>query len=385
MTVLIGDGLRAVNSRRRPDRVLLTAAASLSIIGLTLVWSTTRVRLEAAGDQGEYFVLRQGLFVVLGMLAAVLVGRADRRLLRSVAWPTYALSLVLLVAVLSPLGTEINGTRAWLVLPGGFTLQPAELAKISVILLAAGWLSDRAGTHSADDPPDGRSVIAVLGAYGAVAALLLLQPDLGSALVLAAAVLVMLWVSGVRWTWVAALLLAGVLAAAGAYATGLLDDYQVARFAAFLDPAGDPLGVGYNVSQALIATGSGGLLGQGLFHGGQTQGAFVPYQFTDFIFSAAGEELGLIGAATVVGLVLVVLLRGVQASAEATDLYDRVMAAGVVAWLGTQAFENIGMNLGLLPVTGVPLPFVSYGGSSTLAAWVGIGLLVHVGLHRRRP
>ena len=176
------------------------------------------------------------------------------------------------------------------------------------------------------------------------------------------------------------LVLAGALASVGAYVVGVLDAYQVARFTAFLDPRADPQGVGYNVEQALIAIGTGGVRGQGLLDGVHTQGAFVPYQYTDFIFSAIGEELGMIGGLAVIALFVLLLLRGVAAATQA-DRFGALLATGIVCWFAAQGFENLGMNLGLLPVTGVPLPFVSYGGSSVIAAWIGVGLLLRVSRH----
>jgi len=187
-------------------------------------------------------------------------------------------------------------------------------------------------------------------------------------------------VAGVRRRLLVGLVLAGALASVGAYVVGVLDAYQVARFTAFLDPRADPQGVGYNVEQALIAIGTGGVRGQGLLDGVHTQGAFVPYQYTDFIFSAIGEELGMIGGLAVIALFVLLLLRGVAAATQA-DRFGALLATGIVCWFAAQGFENLGMNLGLLPVTGVPLPFVSYGGSSVIAAWIGVGLLLRVSRH----
>ncbi len=365
---------------RRFDVWILVSAVSLSLIGIAMVYSTTWVRLMRDGDPGGYFAIRQALFVVLGMLAAWVVYRLDRPSLMALTVVGYALSVLGLLAVLSPLGTTINGTRAWLTLPGGFTLQPAEFAKVFVVLLAALWLSDRRGMRGLDDPPEPQAVLGVLGATGLVAGLLLLQPDLGSALVTGAAVLGVLFVAGVRRRLLIGLVLAGGLVGVAAYVTGVLDAYQVARFTAFLDPQADPQGVGYNVQQALIAIGTGGVQGQGLLDGVHTQGAFVPYQYTDFIFSAVGEELGMIGGLTVIGLFVLFLLRAVAAASQA-DRFGALLATGIVCWLAAQGFENLGMNLGLLPVTGVPMPFVSYGGSSVIAAWIGVGLLLRVSRH----
>ena len=371
---------RLPETARRVDVWILVCAVSLSLVGIAMVYSTTWVRLMRDGDPGGYFAFRQGLFVVLGVLAAWVVYRLDRPTLMVLAAAGYAGSVLGLLAVLTPLGTTINGTRAWLTLPGGFTLQPAEFAKVFVVLLAALWLSDRHGMRGLNDPPEPQAVLGVLGATGLVAGLLLLQPDLGSALVMGAAVLGVLFVAGVRRRLLVGLVLAGALASVGAYVVGVLDAYQVARFTAFLDPRADPQGVGYNVEQALIAIGTGGVRGQGLLDGVHTQGAFVPYQYTDFIFSAIGEELGMIGGLAVIALFVLLLLRGVAAATQA-DRFGALLATGIVCWFAAQGFENLGMNLGLLPVTGVPLPFVSYGGSSVIAAWIGVGLLLRVSRH----
>ena len=371
---------RLPETARRVDVWILICAVSLSLVGIAMVYSTTWVRLVRDGDPGGYFAFRQGLFVVLGVLAAWVVYRLDRPTLMVLAAAGYAGSVLGLLAVLTPLGTTINGTRAWLTLPGGFTLQPAEFAKVFVVLLAALWLSDRHGMRGLNDPPEPQAELGVLGATGLVAGLLLLQPDLGSALVMGAAVLGVLFVAGVRRRLLVGLVLAGALASVGAYVVGVLDAYQVARFTAFLDPRADPQGVGYNVEQALIAIGTGGVRGQGLLDGVHTQGAFVPYQYTDFIFSAIGEELGMIGGLAVIALFVLLLLRGVAAATQA-DRFGALLATGIVCWFAAQGFENLGMNLGLLPVTGVPLPFVSYGGSSVIAAWIGVGLLLRVSRH----
>ena len=371
---------RLPETARRVDVWILICAVSLSLVGIAMVYSTTWVRLMRDGDPGGYFAFRQGLFVVLGVLAAWVVYRLDRPTLMVLAAAGYAGSVLGLLAVLTPLGTTINGTRAWLTLPGGFTLQPAEFAKVFVVLLAALWLSDRHGMRGLNDPPEPQAELGVLGATGLVAGLLLLQPDLGSALVMGAAVLGVLFVAGVRRRLLVGLVLAGALASVGAYVVGVLDAYQVARFTAFLDPRADPQGVGYNVEQALIAIGTGGVRGQGLLDGVHTQGAFVPYQYTDFIFSAIGEELGMIGGLAVIALFVLLLLRGVAAATQA-DRFGALLATGIVCWFAAQGFENLGMNLGLLPVTGVPLPFVSYGGSSVIAAWIGVGLLLRVSRH----
>jgi rod shape determining protein RodA len=211
-------------------------------------------------------------------------------------------------------------------------------------------------------------------------ALIMLQPDLGSALVLLSATLGVLIAAGVRTRWIVGLLALAVLGAVLAIKAGVLADYQLARFAAFAHPGRDPQGVAYNITQAHIAIAHGGWFGQGLFHGAQTRGAFVPEQQTDFVFSVAGEELGFLGSALIIALLGVVLWRGLRIAAASSGA-SRLIAAGIVCWLGFQSFENIGMNLGLTPVTGLPLPFISYGGSSMFAQGIALGLLQAI--HRR--
>jgi rod shape determining protein RodA len=216
------------------------------------------------------------------------------------------------------------------------------------------------------------------------AALILLQPDLGTMLVLVATVFGVIAASGAPRRWLLALLLAGLAAAAVAVRFGMLASYQIDRFMAFTDPSLDPRGAGYNTEQARIAIGNGGVFGQGLFNGSQTRAGFVPEQQTDFIFTVAGEELGLVGAAAVILLLGVVLWRALAIAAQADDLFGRMAAAGVACWFGFQSFQNIGMCLGIMPVTGVPLPLVSYGGWSMFATLMAVGLLQTIHLRNQR-
>jgi rod shape determining protein RodA len=265
------------------------------------------------------------------------------------------------------------------VLPAGFSIQPSELAKVALVVGMAMLLSEK---RDAEDTPRDVDVVMTLAFAAVPLALVMLQPDLGTALVVSAIVLGVVAVSGAPLRWVVGLVLGAVLIAFVAVQTGLLKDYQLDRFRAFYDPTADPKGAGFNVRQAQIAVGSGGVDGQGLFHGAQTQGHFVPAQQTDFIFTVAGEELGFVGAALVIGLLGLVLWRAGRIAMQAEDLFGRLVATGVLCWFAFQAFENIGMTLGIMPVTGVPLPFVSYGGSSMFAGLVAVGLLQNV--HMRR-
>jgi len=187
-------------------------------------------------------------------------------------------------------------------------------------------------------------------------------------------------VSGVPKRWMLGLVTAATVVAVLAIQLNVLKDYQLARFTAFADPAQDPQGIGYNVNQARIAIGNGGVFGQGLFHGSQTQNAFVPEQHTDFVFTVAGEELGLIGAGAIIVLFMLVFWRGLRIAVNARDAFGRLVATGIVCWFAFQAFENIGMTLGIMPVTGLPLPFVSYGGSSMFSGLLAVGLLQNIHL-----
>jgi rod shape determining protein RodA len=217
------------------------------------------------------------------------------------------------------------------------------------------------------------------------AMLIMAQPDLGTMLVMGATVFGVIALAGAPKRWLVGLIGGAVGAAVAAVQAGVLKSYQLDRFAAFIDPTLDPRGAGYNTTQARIAIGNGGVTGQGLFDGSQTQAGFVPEQHTDFVFTVAGEELGLLGAGAIIILFLVLLWRGMRIAMDAGDMFGRLAAAGVVCWFGFQAFQNIGMCLGIMPVTGVPLPFVSYGGTSMFASLMAIGLLLNIHLRTDHP
>ncbi|HTZ44116.1 MAG TPA: FtsW/RodA/SpoVE family cell cycle protein [Jatrophihabitans sp.] len=381
-TLLLPAPLRAMADSRRLrsyDWVLLAAALALSLIGALLVWSATRTRLELAGGNPQTYLAKHLLNTALGAVLLVLAARVDARLLRLIGPVLYLLSILGLLAVFA-IGSTINGAHAWIVLGGGFEIQPAEFAKLGLIGALAVLFSQRAATRPPGSPPTGRDLALGLALLMPPLGLIMLQPDLGSALVLGSAALGVLIAAGVRASWLAGLLLLGVLGAVLAIKAGVLAEYQLARFAAFAHPGRDPQGVAYNINQAHIAIAHGGFFGQGLFHGAQTRGAFVPEQQTDFVFSVAGEELGFLGSLAIIAGIGVVLWRGLRIAVAATGA-ARLVAAGIVCWIGFQTFQNIGMNLGLTPVTGLPLPFVSYGGSSMFAMGIALGLLQAI--HRR--
>jgi rod shape determining protein RodA len=362
----------------RVDWVLVLAAAGLLALGSLLVWSATSHRDTLTGGDPEAYLKKQLVNIAIGAVLAVMVTATDHRWVRILAPLVYAASIVGLALVLV-MGSTINGSRSWIML-GGLSVQPAEFAKLAVVIGMALWVAERTEGSLRSREVGALDVVGMLVIAGVPAALILLQPDLGTMLVLSATVFGVIAVSGARRLWLAGLAGGAVAAAFVAIKVGVLEDYQLDRFLAFMDPTLDPRGAGYNTTQARIAIGNGGVFGQGLFQGSQTQSGFVPEQHTDFIFTVAGEELGLLGSAVLILLLAVVLWRALTIAARADDLFGRLAAAGIACWFGFQAFQNVGMCLGIMPVTGVPLPLVSYGGSSMFAGLMAIGLLQNIHL-----
>ncbi|MGY1500923.1 rod shape-determining protein RodA [Streptomyces sp. QTS52] len=366
---------------RRLDWPILLSVLALSFMGAILVYSATRNRTEINQGDQYYFLLRHLMNTGIGFCLMIGTVWLGHRNLRNAVPVLYGLSVLLILMVLTPLGATVNGAHAWIVFGGGFSLQPSEFVKITIILGMAMLLAARV---DAGDKlyPDHRTVLQALGLAAVPMMVVMLMPDLGSVMVMVIIVLGVLLASGASNRWVFGLLGTGALGAVLIWQLGVLDEYQINRFAAFANPELDPSGVGYNTNQARIAIGSGGLTGTGLFHGSQTTGQFVPEQQTDFVFTVAGEELGFVGAGLIIVLLGVVLWRACRIARETTELYGTIVAAGIIAWFAFQAFENIGMTLGIMPVAGLPLPFVSYGGSSMFAVWVAVGLLQSIRVQR---
>lgn len=362
----------------RLDWVLMLAVLGLVTFGTLLVWSATTHREDLTGGDPTAYLKKQLVNIAIGLVLLVVVMATDHRWVRIIAPLVYLASLGGLVLVLT-MGSTVNGSRSWVQL-GGMSIQPSEFAKLAVVVGMALWVAERADVRRGRPGGSLGDVLGMLLIAGLPATLILLQPDLGTMLVLAATVFGVLAVSGAPRRWLALLAAGGVTAGAAAIAAGFLKQYQVDRFLAFTNPDLDPRGAGYNVEQARIAVGNGGLFGQGLFDGSQTRAGFVPEQHTDFVFTVAGEELGLAGAAVLIGLLGLVIWRALRIAARTDDVFGRLAAAGIACWFGFQAFQNVGMCLGIMPVTGVPLPFVSYGGSSMFAGMLAIGLLQNIHL-----
>ena len=358
------------------DPVLTAVVGLLLFIGTLLVWAATRDWYTRNGLDGQYYLKRHIINILIGLVLAYGVTVIDYRLLRAYTPFLWGAGVLGLVVVLIPgLGAEINGAKAWIALPGGFQIQPAELAKIAIIIGMSMILSER--SHDSDGPTS-RDVLQALAVAAIPVALIIMQPDMGTVLIISAAVVTIVAVSGVPARWVTGLLLLAVLGGFVAVKAGVVSEYQVNRLQTFVDPSADTQGAGYQLRQARITVGSGGLIGTGLFNGPQTNGRFVPEQQTDFIFTVAGEELGFIGSGAILILYLILLMRGFSIARRTNDPFGRLVCTGVIAWFAFQIFENIGMTLGLMPMTGVPLPFISYGGSSMFATLIGIGLLQNV-------
>ncbi len=384
MSRLLGEGRRARTFRDNIsgyDKQLNFAVGALLLIGTLLVWAATRQWFASQGLDPQYYLKRHVLNIVIGLLLAYGTTLIDYRLLRAYTPFVWGIGVLGLLAVLIPgIGSTINGARSWISFPGGFTLQPAELAKISVIIGMAMLLAE---ARDKDSAPTHKDVLKSLVVALVPMALIMLEPDLGEALIISAAVIAIIGVSGAPSRWVIGLLLLGVLAGFVAVKAGVIHDYQVKRLQSFVNPSADPQQSGYQLRQSRITIGSGGIIGRGLFTGPQTNGRFVPEQQTDFIFTVAGEELGFLGSGFILLLFGLFFIRAFAIASRTTDIFGRLVCIGVIAWFAFQTFENIGMTMGLMPMTGVPLPFMSYGGSSMFANLVGLGLLQSVHLRSR--
>ncbi|MEZ0107782.1 rod shape determining protein RodA [Catenulispora sp. EB89] len=387
----VAESRRRASRLRRFDWTLLAAALALSVYGAILVWSATRGRTSLTGGDPQFFLKRHLMNLAIGLVLMALTSLLSYAWVRAVTPVFYVLALLGLVAVLSPLGSTVNGAKSWIELGGGFSIQPAEYTKVAVVLGLAVVLTLKptkgvlSGMSERDDAVTPRRIAAAGLVAGLPTGIIMLLPDLGSAMVILVATAGLLVFAGTSGRWLAALGAGAAVAAVAATQLHLLAQHQVNRFAAFADPHLDPQGVGYNTAQARLAIGSGGVLGKGLFNGTQTNGRYVPEQQTDFVFTVAGEELGFVGGVVLIALFGVLLMRGIAIARQCDDLFGMLVCAGVVSWFAFETFENIGMTLGIMPVAGIPLPFVSYGGSSMFASFIAVGLVENVRLRSTRP
>ncbi|MDQ3879615.1 MAG: putative lipid II flippase FtsW [Chloroflexota bacterium] len=366
----------SVRTRLRPDRhqpayPLLVAAVALLSIGIVMVYSASSVWAVLADQDAATYGIQQAIWAALGLTAMWIVSRLDFRVLRYLAIPGFVASIALLAVVLVPgIGTEISGSRRWIVIPGIGQMQPAELAKLATVIYLAHWL-DRRGT-AARSFWNGIVPFGLLVAPGF--ALILAEPDMGSAGIYVAAALAVFFMAGANIAYLAAIF-GSVLAIAFWVVSNT--PYQLARIEAFLDPWRDPLRSGYNTLQALMALALGGVAGLGLGASRQKY-LYLPAPSTDFIFAIIGEEWGLIGTLTVLTLFCVIAYQGYRIAITAPDTFSGLLAAGITTWLVGQAFINMMVVSALLPITGIPLPLISYGGSALTVNLVAIGILLSI-------
>ena len=360
---------------RHVDVALVLAFLALAGFGLLMVYSATHQTLREFGQDPGFYLKKQALFLVVGVGAMVLAAAVDYRLLKVYAPFIYGLAVLLLVLVQTPLGSTALGAQRWFEV-AGFQFSPSMFARLGLIIAVSAYLSELKSDLGL------REVLTVTGLAGLPMALVFVQPDIGTTIILAAIMVAALVVAGARARHLAVLALAALIALFGAFQLHIVKDYQVQRLTSFLDPQADALAAGYNRQQAEIAIGAGGLTGRGYLKGTQTNLDYVPAQHTDFIFTVVGEELGFLGATALLALFAVVLWRALRVGLLAKDPQGTFLAVGVGAMLATQVFVNVGMTIGIMPITGIPLPFISYGGSALIADCVGIGLLLNV--HARR-
>ena len=361
----------------RPDVFLVVAYLALSGLGIIMVYTASAPRLEAFGSDPAGLMKRHIVFVVIGIGLFLVTSVIDGRTLRMLAPVVYLGAIVGLIAVLTPLGTGATATR-WVDF-GFFVFQPSELAKVGVIVALAGLLAHTDSGIRWDHIARALVIVAI------PAVLIFRQPDLGTMLVFGFITLIVLFASGTTWRQLAFLVIAAALGALAVLKSGALRAFQIQRLTAFLDPTDDlAANALYNQIQSEIAIGSGGFFGKGLFRGTQTNLRYVPEQSTDFIFTAVGEQLGFIGGALVIALFAVIMWRTLVAAANGRDRFAQLAAVGVAAMVMFHVFVNIGMTMRLMPVTGLPLPFLSAGGTAFLTFSMALGI-VHSVWMRRSP
>ena len=367
--VTLGTRSRQVSARI--DVLLLGVTGLLALTGVVMIYSATKGKLALAGEDPRYFLKRQAVFLVLGLVVMVALSLFDYRRLEQLSTVLYVGIVLALLAVLSPVGSHALGSQRWFAL-GPLQLQPSEFATLVLIIAIATYCTRR------PEGLDFRDLVRLVLMSALPIVLIIKQPDLGTAIVMLVILMVMLAVAGMPGRYLLLLIVGAVVLVIFALNVGLLKHYQIVRLTSFISPEGANQSVTYNVTQAKDAIAHGGIFGQGLFHGAVTNLAYVPEQQTDFIFSAVGEQLGFVGAGVLLLLYGVVAWRVLRTAQLARDTYGRLICSGVFALLVFSVFENVGMNMGIMPVAGIPLPFLSYGGSAMIGFMAAIGLVTSV-------
>ncbi len=356
--------------KQSPDFVIFAVAMTILAIGMVMVYSASSIKSEMQFKDALYFLKRQAGWAVVGLIGMLFLMNFDYWHLRRYAIPIVVFSFFLLAIVLVPgIGREINGARRWVGF-GSYAIQPSEMAKLTLVIYLAHFLTRGAGRVQ----DFWRGVIPVLAILGAAGLLIMGEPDLGTAVALAGTVFLMLFVSGARPAHLVGLALSALPVLGAAIFSA---DYRRRRFFAFLNPWADPSDTGYHIIQALYALGSGGLFGVGLGRSRQKL-FYLPEAHTDFIFAIIAEELGFIGAAVILLLFFVLIWRGYKVAISAPDAFASVLAAGLTTMIALQLIINIGVVTASLPITGIPLPFISSGGSSLVFTMMGVGILLNI-------
>ena len=357
---------------RRTDLTLIAAAAAIVIMSLVIIGSATHV--NSPSEERYWFVQRQGISIIVDIALAAFLMNFDYKILQRYGNHFYVFNLILLILVML-VGQTALGAQRWIAL-GPISIQPSEFSKLIMIIALAAMIEKRGKIQSLSD-------VAPVAGYVLVPFLLVLkQPDLGTSLVFLAIFFGMVFVAGIRLRILAGIF--GLGLAALPVLWHFLKDYQKMRIMVFMDPNVDPLGAGYHIIQSKIAIGSGLLFGKGLFGGTQSQLNFLPENHTDFIFSVVGEELGFVGCAVLLLLYLIVLWRGIRIAQDASDTFGRLLAVGITSMIAFHVLVNVGMTMGIMPVTGIPLPLMSYGVSSLTTNIMAIAILLNIQLRRQK-
>mgnify|MGYP000728178866 CR=1 FL=1 len=375
-----GEPISSRMARKAPirhlDPSLLLVTLVLSVFGAVMVFSATASKQEEAGLDPGLFLKRQIAYAVGGAIALLVFSLFDYRHLKSLSVVLYGGTVATLGLVLTGLGEVVGGARRWIDF-GFFQIQPSEFAKVAVIVAVAAFLAERKGDIG------GKDILATLGIVALPAVLIFLEPDLGTMMVFVALTAVLLMLGGARLRHFLILGAVGIVVVIGAVKMGVIRDYQIERVTAFMDPNPDPQSEGYNLTQSKIAIASGGLRGKGLqADNTQTTLDFVPEQQTDFIFTAVGEQVGFLGCSFLLGLFAFLIWRALRIAMMSRDLFGTLIAGGIAAYWAFQVFVNVGMTMGIMPITGIPLPFISFGGSAMLTNFVAVALLLNI--HMRR-
>ena len=367
---------------RELDLITIGTIAGLVIIGLLAIFTATvdPEQGTSLGFQASSALFnRQLVFLVLGAVTMIAAVSVDYRYFKVYAIVMYIINVFLLFVVMTPIGSSAKGSQRWLSL-GVFKLQPAELAKPVLVAMLAAYISERRGYLGF------KEIFRCALITGPLAFAVFIQPDFGTMLVLMFILLAMLIIGGADWRHLAVLTLTAVIGVIALFNLGIMHDYQQKRLQTFFDPRSDPYGEGYNYRLTRTAVGNGGMFGKGIFSKRDpvnlTNLDFVREQPTDFVFTAVAEEMGFVGGLTLLALFGVLFIRGLRAGSMARDSFGTLLATGLVSYLAFQVFVNIGMTVGLVPITGIPLPFVSYGGSSLVVSMLSVGLLLSVRMRR---